>query len=77
MSRASCRGSAVCFATESAAQMQNVDRRNTGIFHEPHAAYALEDALKAEGLPSLAEITADESQNVREGTPARERGETG
>jgi hypothetical protein len=38
------------------------------IFHEPHAKQVLEDALKAEGLPSLAEITADESPNVQHPT---------
>lgn len=38
------------------------------IFHEPHAAQALDEALKAEGLPSLAEVTADESQNVQRPT---------
>jgi hypothetical protein len=38
------------------------------ILREPRAAHALEDALKAEGLPSLAEVTADESQNVQRPT---------
>jgi hypothetical protein len=38
------------------------------IFHEPRAAHALDEALKAEGLPSLAEVTADESQNVQRPT---------
>jgi hypothetical protein len=35
------------------------------IFREPHSVQALDDALKAEGLPTLAEVTADESQNVQ------------
>jgi hypothetical protein len=34
------------------------------IFHEPRAKQALEDALNAAGLPSLAELTADESPNA-------------
>ncbi len=38
------------------------------IFREPHARQALEDALKAERLPSLAEVTADESHNVQRPT---------
>ncbi len=36
------------------------------IFREPHAAKALDDALKAEGLPTLSEITANESQNAQQ-----------
>ena len=38
------------------------------ISREPPSAQALDDALKAEGLPSLSEITDDESPNVQHPT---------
>lgn len=38
----------------------------TLVLRESNSSQSLDDALKAEGLPTLAEVTADESHNVRE-----------